>query len=94
MIIGSLLCDPFLKIILKLRVEYQNQKKRGLDAVASRHEYERVSANWIEHKVPWSELYNKRELNLKHNESTIDVYDNLWGMSVKTIMDHLIEEHG
>ena len=50
--------------------------------------------NWIESKVPQSKIYNKRELNLKHNETRIDVYDKLWRTNTKTLMDHLIEENG
>ena len=35
-------------------------EKRSLDAAAARSECERVSADWIEHKVPQSKLYSKK----------------------------------
>ena len=46
------------------------------------------------HKVPWSKLYNKIELNLKHNKSSIDVYDKLWGTNMKTLIENSIELNG
>ena len=50
-----------------------------LDAVCTSINHAIVSANWIEHKVPWRKNHNKRELNLKSNETSIDIYDNSWG---------------
>ena len=42
-------------------------EKRNACAAAARSEYERVSANYVEYYVPWSKLYNKRELNSQPN---------------------------
>ena len=69
-------------------------EERSLHAVTARSEHERVSTNWIEHKVPWSNLHNKIKLNIKPNETITYVYDNLWGINIKTLMVYLIEESG
>ena len=84
---GLLLCGAFVTRIQKLRLACQNQKKRSSNALATRSEYEKVSTNWIESKVPQSKIYNKRELNLKPNEIAIDMCDHSWGTNSKTLMD-------
>ena len=38
-------------------------KKRSADFIAAKPEFERVSINWIEHKVKWKKLHEKNELN-------------------------------
>ena len=60
-------------------------EKRSSYSVATRNEHEKVTANLIECEVLWSKLYNKRELNIKNNGSSIDVYDNLWVINVKKV---------
>ena len=72
----------------------QEAEQRGLDAVAARNEHERVISVWIEHEVLQSELHNERELNIKPNGISIDTHDDLWGINMKTIMEHLMEENG
>ena len=67
-------------------------EKRGLDTAATRSEHERVSTNWIKHKVPWSELHNEREINAQPNITTIDSHDHSWGENMKKLIDFLIEE--
>ena len=37
-------------------------------------------------------MYNKRELNLQPNETTIYMHTYLWRMHMKTLIDHLTEE--
>ena len=57
----------YANIFYNLNRGMSEAEKRSLDAAAARSEYERVSDNWIEYKVPWSEFYNKRELNSQPN---------------------------
>lgn len=38
--------------------------------------------------------HEKRELNLRPNESRIDVYEILWGTIMQTIMENSLEESG
>ena len=85
MIICSILCDPFLTTFLQLRVEFQKYNKKSLDTSVARNEYERVSANLIGQKFPLSKLHDEIELNLKHNTSSIYVYDNLWKINMKKL---------
>ena len=47
-------------------------------------------ANWCEYSVPWKE----KELNMAPFQRKIDVYDNLWGIDMRILMDHLIERNG
>ena len=34
------------------------------------------------------------ELNLRPNETRIDFCDDLWGVNMKTLMEHLMENNG
>ena len=48
------------------------------DAASARNECDRVVANWIEHKIIWNKLYDKRELNLLPNETRKYFHENYW----------------
>ena len=64
------------------------------DVEAAKHDHDRTISNWIECKVPWTRIFTKRELNLRPNEIRVDVHNNLWEISMETLLEHLIEESG
>ena len=69
--------------------------KRAHDIEAAKNEFDRVIANWCDYTVPWKELYQyEKELNMAPGQRKIDVYDNLWGIDMRILMDHLIERNG
>ena len=69
------------------------EDQRVLDAESARNECGGAVENWIVHKVPWSNIYEKIDLNLKPNENIIDDHDNLWGTNVKTLMENSIKDN-
>ena len=56
---------------LKNRISEEERRKQ--DTETEKNVFGRVIPNWIEHKVPWTKLFNKRELNQRPNETRIDV---------------------
>ena len=70
-----------------------DHKKRNNDAIAANKECEKVIANWIEYKVTLRKLFTKKELNCDINDK-IDTCKYLWGIDMKIILGHLIQESG
>ena len=68
-------------------------ESRVQDASVARNEHDRVASNWTEHNVPWSKMYDKIESSPRPNETRIDLNDNLCGMSMKTLMEYLMEDN-
>ena len=68
-------------------------KKKNADDVADEMEHERVIVNWIEYKAKWWKSCTKKELNWDKNDK-IDTCKCLWGIKMKIIFDHLIQESG
>ena len=68
------------------------EERRVQDAEVPKIDHDRSLSNWMEYKVPWTKIFTKRELNLRPSETIINACDNLWGINIKTLMEHLIEE--
>ena len=68
-------------------------KKTNSDDIAAETEFERVVANYIKHMVKWRKLHAKKELKCEQNDK-IDTWNHSWGINVKVLLDHLIQESG
>ena len=67
-------------------------EKRSADCIAAKTEFYRVSVNCIECKVKWKKSHTKNELNWEQNDKNIDTHKHLWGVNMKVLLDHLIQE--
>ena len=74
---------------ISLENRMSEEERREKDYEAAKNEFERLVSNCVEHKVLWTTLFNKRELNQQPNEKIIDAFKNVWGIDMKVRMKNL-----